>query len=273
MIEKTDNIIVERSGTNYKAEAYKFLEKPNTYTQNESGSVTLDLDYPYHYFTLSGDVDIRGVSNIPEGGYSKQTVILIDKQTTTTHKVDFPLTWNISGRFIPESYNIFVLHYSNHNGIGNQVRGYWINEATGVPQRVGFSAKTASNVLSANTETVVDFTFEIDDPRNAWDGSTFTVPSDGAGMYEIYGHAYFANVLSGNIYQIQVKINDSLSVGGLLSIGNSNGGSINAGGAMRLNLKAGDTIKMVVKCGNSTSMTVPSSIGNGYNTFSAYKML
>ncbi len=140
--------------------------------------------------------------------------------------------------------------------------------------RLGFAARKSNTSIPANIFTTVSFSIVDDDTHNLWDGTTFTVPANMQGMYEVFGHFTFDNVEVGKKAIVGINVNGNLRYGGLLGRGVSGGSDLTGyGGALRLKLNAGDKLTMTVYAGNSTTGHLAATTTESYSTFSAYKMV
>lgn len=145
------------------------------------------------------------------------------------------------------------------------------NEPISLPNSVGFAAKNSSISVGSSLS---DITFQtvIEDTDQAWNGTIFTVPEGKGGIYEVFGHATFSSINSGNVAIVGVEVNGSLQNGGLLGRGVGVNGSLGGyGGAIRLRLNEGDTLNMVAYCANPTTLYNAGG-QKGYCSFSAFKL-
>ena len=127
--------------------------------------------------------------------------------------------------------------------------------------RVGFSAVNSNTSMSAGVFTTAVFATEIEDTHSSFDGSVFTVPTGGAGMYLIAGAYAFSSVADTKLYIVGIALNGT-TITHLLGRGAAPATIIaGCGGSLRIKLNAGDTIRMLVYSGTATT---------GYNTTPAY---
>jgi hypothetical protein len=119
------------------------------------------------------------------------------------------------------------------------------------PAFFGQKASTQGSIARATFTKVTGMTNNEIDSDSAFDGTTFTVPSGGAGKYYIFAQCYCdygtAAGSDGEYSIVRIYKNGSTTVGGLLEFpGTTNTTQHTAGASGIIDLSASDTIEMYV---------------------------